>query len=150
MIQNRTCQQCNIEFLGGPRAYYCPDCRKERQAEANARHRQRKKIGSARRIGAYDKCKMCGEPYMINSAHQRHCSDCAVIHAKEHDRTTGLIFYHENKEKINPVRNEHRRIGSKTCEWCGNEFETHNSSITCSDECKRMLKNHKWNMRNTK
>ena len=28
----RTCRQCGRTFWGGPRAWYCPECRKERQA----------------------------------------------------------------------------------------------------------------------
>lgn len=32
-IYDRTCIRCSRSFQGGPRAWYCPDCRKERQRE---------------------------------------------------------------------------------------------------------------------
>ena len=28
MIEKRICQDCGVEFLGGDRALFCPDCRK--------------------------------------------------------------------------------------------------------------------------
>lgn len=32
-LRMRVCRQCGIEFMGGPRAWYCPTCRIERQRE---------------------------------------------------------------------------------------------------------------------
>lgn len=31
IYDNRICKECGIKFSGGPRAWYCPNCRKERQ-----------------------------------------------------------------------------------------------------------------------
>ena len=36
-LKPRVCRQCGATFLGGPRAWYCPDCRAERRAEADRR-----------------------------------------------------------------------------------------------------------------
>jgi uncharacterized Zn ribbon protein len=146
MIQDRTCRECSCSFKGGPRAYYCPSCRLERQRKANRESKARERKGLTRKLGSTDKCERCGKNYTINAALQRFCPDCQPIHALEYDRETSLPFYHEHKDQINPIRNERRRVGQRNCDWCGNEYTVSvGASLTCSDECKRKLKNPKWN-----
>ena len=55
--------------MGGPRAFYCPNCRRIRQREAN--ERARKRGGATRPIGSIDKCKLCGAEYVVNSGRQK-------------------------------------------------------------------------------
>ncbi len=150
LIKDCICKQCNIIFKGGPRAYYCPSCREDRKKETNRSHRENKKAGNSRTLGATDICQQCGGQYMITAGLQRFCPDCKKSHNLEHDRVTGLAYYHTNKNDINPERNKKRRIGVSKCEWCGATFVCTNSAITCSPECKRALINHKWNIRRNK
>jgi len=146
MIQDRICKQCNISFTGGPRAYYCPDCRVIRQAETNIRHRSRERKGLARKIGDSDKCEKCDKSYEIKAGLQRFCEDCQRIHQLEHQRVTNLKSYHLHKDKTNPIRNLRRQMGPVKCWWCGKEFIAHNTKLTCSPECSNKRKNHLWNI----
>lgn len=141
MIMERTCRECSILFQGGPRAYYCPGCRIERQREQSRDFKKRKQKGDYRPLGSADKCEMCGEEYRVEAGIQRFCEKCQKPHANEHDRLTSIEFYKENKESINPERNVRRRTGVKQCAWCGKEFKSSTRSVTCSDECKRQHKN---------
>ena len=100
-----------------------------------------------RPLGSIDKCKMCGNDYIVNSGLQRFCPACQLPHRLDNDRTGGLKYYNNNKDAINPVRNLLRQIGPVKCSWCGKEFETHNRTKCCSDECKRKAKNRAWNER---
>jgi uncharacterized Zn ribbon protein len=144
MIQTRICKQCGCAFNGGPRAYYCPSCRVERQREQNKNFKTRKKDGQIRKLGSTDICKKCGKEYIVMSGLQRFCPDCQAPHALEHDRITGIDYYYTNKDKINPGRNEKRRKGTRICAWCGKEFETNTRELTCSAECSRKRKNALW------
>lgn len=141
MLQQRICNTCSKSFDGGPRAYYCPSCRADRKREAKARYQERKRNGAVRPIGSVDACEMCGDPYAVEGGLQRFCPTCQPIHAAEYDRQTSLPFYHKKKDRVNPVRNEKRRIRSNRCLWCDKEFEPVNGSTTCSYECKRLLAN---------
>lgn len=143
MLQDRTCRQCDVTFRGGPRAYYCPDCRAERSRKAGAEHKRRKRRGLVRELGSVDTCERCGKPYTVQGGLQRFCPECQPIHAAEYDRETSLTFYHENKERINPPRKMKRRKRGNTCIICEAIFEPINGSTTCSAECKRKLANKK-------
>lgn len=139
MLQQRTCRTCSRSFEGGPRAYYCPECRAERKQATWRDFKRRKKSGDVRPLGSTDKCERCGKEYVVESGNQRFCPDCQPIHAAEYDRTTSLAFYHANKDRINPVRNERRRIDPvRTCAICEAEF-LHKGTVrrTCSKECER-------------
>ena len=147
MIQKRICKECGCSFDGGPRAYYCPGCRIERTRETNRTHKRRLKMGSTRKLGDTDKCERCGKEYTVNAGLQRFCPDCQEEHAREYDKITSLKYYHQNKVRINPLRNIRRHTGPIKCAWCGKEFEPHDKKLTCSPECSQSLKNHKWNIR---
>lgn len=108
-LLDRVCRECDRHFQGGPRAYYCPSCRKERQRQQGAAYQRRKRAGTIRPLGSVDTCERCGESYTVEGGLQRFCPDCQSIQAAEHDRETSLAFYYENKERINPVRNERRK-----------------------------------------
>lgn len=142
---SRVCHSCGAQFIGGPRAYYCPACRAERQRQQKAKYARRKRTGNVRPLGSIDKCERCNKSYTVESGIQRFCPVCQPIHAAEHDRETSIEFYHQHKAHNNPARNERRRIGPVNCEWCGSEFDRGGTKrATCSDECKRLLKNQKW------
>ena len=85
-LRMRVCRQCGIEFMGGPRAWYCPTCRIERQREQGRTCKQRQRKGQTRRLGSIDKCEICGKDYIVNSARQRYCPECAPDRIREVDR----------------------------------------------------------------
>lgn len=84
-LRPRTCRECGVNFDGGPRAWYCPRCRAERQAQQNREYKQRKKMGNVRVIGQKYPCEICGKMYVLSSGLQRYCADCAKEHLKEVD-----------------------------------------------------------------
>lgn len=144
MLQQRTCRQCGNQFKGGPRAFYCHSCRIERRREQCRDFRRRERKGDIRPLGSIDKCERCRKDYVVVSGLQRFCPVCQPVHAQEYDRETSLDFYHDNKDRINPVRYERRRKGPKKCAWCGKEFIANTCTNTCSPECRRHLKNKRW------
>lgn len=83
----RVCKQCGAEFFGGPRAWYCPDCRHERRREQTKQYREKKAKGLVERpLGSIDKCEVCGREYIVQSARQRYCKACAPERYREVDR----------------------------------------------------------------
>lgn len=138
MLQQRICQQCGCSFKGGPRAFYCPECREMRRLEYDRIYKQKLRAGYiGRPLGSIDKCEQCGKDYIVNGGLQRFCPDCQSIHAKEYDRETAIEFYHAHKDRINPVRYQRRRKPPKKCAWCGKEFTAGTRALTCSPECRR-------------
>lgn len=144
MIQNRTCRECGRQFDGGPRAYYCPSCRLERDRATAAKYRLRKRNGDARPIGSLDKCERCHNDFTVNGGLQRFCPDCQIAHKLEHDMSRAMPKYESNKSRLNPIRNERRRVGLVKCVWCEKEFDSNGTRRnTCSDECRRNH-NRRW------
>lgn len=139
MIIDRQCKQCGRSFKGGPRAWYCPDCRETRRKEAAGRYR---KNGPGRALGSTDKCKICGKDYVVNGSRQKYCPDCSDEAVRRVDRRQGLDYYHSQKADINPKRNEHRKQKwqaekqKKICPVCGGEFIPRYGSIVCSEKCR--------------
>ncbi|RKN74981.1 hypothetical protein [Paenibacillus ginsengarvi] len=138
---------CGRQFEGGPRAYYCPECRRERMLKANRESKARTRKGTTRKLGSIDACERCGKDYKIASALQRFCPECRPIHSAEHDRETWIQFYHKNKDRINPARNDRRRIEpTRECVVCDTVFEHKGTtSLTCSHDCSRAYINKNWN-----
>ena len=110
MLLNKKCRECGKEFEGGPRAWYCPRCREKRYKAQKRAYERRKQKGVSVVVGiTARKCEICGKEYVIASARQKYCPDCAKDAVKAVDRQQGLEYYHINKKRINPVRNERRR-----------------------------------------
>lgn len=145
MLQQRKCTVCESLFIGGPRAFYCQSCRREIYLDRQKEYNRRRKNGTTRKLGSIDKCERCGKDYTIIGSLQRFCSECKPIHYKEYDRVTSLKFYHKYKHKINPIRNEKRRIGLIKCVECGKLFDPQGTCRRyCSKECKRKRLNRLW------
>lgn len=132
----RTCRQCGRTFLGGPRAWYCPECRKERQAAQQQAYQARKRRGQVRELGSTDICALCGGEYQVASSHQRYCPACAPAALAESDRRHSLGYYHCNKERINSLRNIKRRLTVRRCAMCQREFAPAGKEHYCSDACR--------------
>lgn len=99
-ILPRTCKECGCSFLGGPRAWYCPTCRKERTKRQNTDFKMRKKAGKIVPIGSTIKCELCGKDIIKHGGLQRFCEECAAIHLKAVDNLQSLEWKTNNPEKI--------------------------------------------------
>lgn len=135
-INDRTCKQCGIVFKGGPRAWYCPDCRLQRSREADLRH---KRNGTSRPIGSTDKCVICGHDYVVNSARQRYCKDCATSAVAENTRKRSREYNAENGDKIKKQKQESRH-NRNVCVICGSIYDATSPTVTCSPACAKKLR----------
>lgn len=140
MTHDCICRACGKHFKGGPRAWYCPECREIRKAIADQQCKERRRMGNTRSIGSTDICERCGKEYTVEGGLQRFCPECGKINDKETRRKESLEYYHANKEKINPIRNPKRQKGLAKCVICGKEFDAnHTRRNTCCEECKKEL-----------
>ena len=126
-LMERTCKTCGKTFSGGPRAYYCPDCRAERQREQNRKH---KANGASRKLGSVDQCARCGKDYIVVSGLQRYCPDCARDALLENERPKSRA-YMEQRRKDGTIDKNLDRI----CIICGKPFRSSTATVTCSPEC---------------
>lgn len=133
----RECQECGKAFKGGPRSWYCPECREIRKKESTKAYRERKANGKSRSIGSKDICKNCGELYTVNSGLQIYCEKCGPMIVKGNQAKQKLEEYHLNKDIINPIRNERRRVPPRRCAFCGNDFAARGQKKYCSAECRK-------------
>lgn len=99
-LRPRTCKGCGSTFKGGPRAWYCPRCRAERQAQQNREYQERKKRGSTRKIGQKYPCEICGKMYILSSGLQRFCTECAKEHLKEVDNKQSRQWNKSHPEQM--------------------------------------------------
>lgn len=134
IVQDRTCRECGVTFPGGPRAWYCPDCRAERR---RVQSRKAKKGKPARPIGSEDLCEICSKPYIVNSGRQKYCPDCApeAVAQKVRDHKRQYAADHAEqmaKYKVDISSNRH------VCIICGAVFGSHLPTVTCSPECNKI------------
>ena len=138
-MRPRTCKTCSCVFTGGPRAWYCPNCRAERQKMAGKQYKERARAGKTRPNGSIDLCENCGKKYIVKGGLQKYCEKCAPEMIKELDRIQGIKWYEKNKDKINPVRNEKRQKKERKCVICGKTFEGDGTCRnTCSETCRKI------------
>jgi Zn finger protein HypA/HybF involved in hydrogenase expression len=97
IYNNRVCKECGRTFSGGPRSWYCPECRAER---LKAKDREYKRKGSERKLGNKDICKNCGKEYIINSGMQKYCPECQDKMHKELDNKQGIEYYNTRVDKV--------------------------------------------------
>lgn len=114
----RICRECGVVFDGGPRAWYCPDCREVRKKLYKARAKENRKRGKNITLGeSVGKCEVCGREFVYASARQRYCSDCAKEAIKASDRRQGLVWYYANdteeRRTAKGQRQKERRNGRK-------------------------------------
>lgn len=106
-MRPRSCRTCGIVFDGGPRAWYCPNCR---IARFKGRKRKYQTSGAIRPLGSKDHCIVCKKEYMVKSGNQKYCPDCADSAIREIDRRQGLEWYKKNADIYNALRNESRKL----------------------------------------
>jgi len=137
---------CGTTFEGGPRAWYCPECRAIRRHQSDIKH---KRQGTKRPLGSIDHCLKCGKEYIVNSARQKYCPDCAYEAVREIDRMQGRgnlaravrKYGQSYKEQIKKekIKAWHANKTAKICPICGKSFmPAYNyKRSTCSDICQK-------------
>ena len=120
----RTCRQCGRTFMGGPRAWYCPDCRAVRRRELDRENKRRRRAGKSIVIGqTVGHCEVCGKKFVFGSARQKYCSSCAPAAYAEVDRQQGRGWLKRAVEKHGQrYADEYyaaRRLGREHCVDCG-------------------------------
>ena len=143
-IRERTCRQCGSMFQGGPRAWFCPSCRKERAREQLADHRRRRSKGDYRPIGSFDTCLRCGNNYEILGGNHKYCNNCSKDAVAEIDNIQGTLYYLNNKDDINTARREKRKTKHRKCVICGAEYLSSTVTKCCSQDCRITLKQNRW------
>ena len=105
-IYDRVCRTCGKSFKGGPRAWYCPDCRQERLRERKAKYNR----GDFKRhLGDKDLCQNCGQEYLVESGLQKYCPKCQPIMHKQLDNRQGIAYYYDVVAKDKELRSSKRR-----------------------------------------
>jgi len=158
-IYDRVCRQCGLTFKGGPRAWYCPACRAERDRKRSNEFLKKKKLGNVRPLGSTDKCERCGAEYIVNSGLQKYCPTCAPIALKELDNQQSREYIKAHPEKAKEwkkreleAQKEFRRLYPVThyCQVCGEEYVATGNGKYCSDACReyaRAMNNKKKNQK---
>lgn len=146
VIRDRTCRECGVTFRGGPRAWFCPDCRVQRSKQHTLEYHRRKAAGQVRNIGSTDICKVCGAPYTVESSKQMYCPSCAENAIKE--------VVSKQKKLLDPSVNYQRKMEARKnrvlCKICGNPFTADTDTVTCSPECAAEWKRIQQNMTDIK
>lgn len=132
-IRPRTCRECGTTFDGGPRAWYCPECRKIREKESTKRYRDN---GPTRPLGSIDHCIVCGKEYVVKSGLQHYCPDCAGEAVRQLDREASKKWNAENN--FYQQRSQKPRSGQKICVICGKPVPPGTPRVTCSEECDKL------------
>lgn len=125
-ILPRVCRECGATFQGGPRAWYCPECRAERKKIQTKEYKQRKKAGKTVPVGSLIKCEICGKEIVKSGGSQRFCSECAAKHLKEVDNQQSLEWKKSNPEKVR----ESKRKMSKARHATGESHESGVKGVT--------------------
>lgn len=103
-IQSRICRTCGTSFLGGPRAFYCQECRQERKKQQSKRYKERIKHGSATTLGSIIQCESCGCNIIKCGGLQRFCHQCAKKHLKIIDNQQSLDWNKNNQVKVKKIK----------------------------------------------
>ena len=137
-MEERVCRECGKKFIGGPRAWYCPDCKKEIISEIDAR---RYRNGPQRKLGSIDQCEICGKEYVVKSSRQRYCKECAEKEKREYKRR--VSEERRRKKKDLAEREKMRAKNRRKCPVCGKGIRPGGSAETCSEECANVLREYK-------
>ena len=141
----RTCRECGAVFDGGPRAWYCPECREKRRKIQKARYVERRKRGLSITLGeSVGKCEVCGKDFIYAAARQRYCPDCAKGAWKASDQQQGLEWYHKHMDL--GKRRERRKESyvkkpPTSCPVCGSKLERSQKSY-CTERCARIAQSY--------
>lgn len=110
----RTCRECGAVFLGGPRAFYCPECRAVRIKEGCKKCKERMKTESHVPLGSIIPCELCGVGIVKRGGNQHFCPECAKKHLKEVDNAQSQEWKKNNPEKYREAKREFSRKRHRT------------------------------------
>lgn len=105
----RKCRSCGSEFIGGPRAWYCPVCREKRKKEADRQAKVRQKSKAYIPLGTIIQCEMCGIDIIKKSGRQKYCAECGKIHLKKVDNQQSLEWNKNHPDKMKKINKELRK-----------------------------------------
>lgn len=131
VVRERVCRQCGKPFPGGPRAWYCPDCRAERAREHKRCHQQR---GPARPLGSVDQCTACGRDYIVTGARQRYCPACAGTEVGRRVREHKRQYAADRAEQMAEYKAA-MSANRNVCVICGRVFDADVPTVTCCAAC---------------
>lgn len=131
-VADRICRQCGATFPGGPRAWYCPDCRAERRRAESA-----KRGKPSRLLGSEDLCIVCGNPYIVKSSRQKYCPSCAPEAVGRAVREHKRQYAAERAEQMAQYKIE-MSSSRHICIICGKVFDSDRTTVTCSPQCDKI------------
>ena len=96
----RKCEMCGMEFEPpSNRAKYCIYCRDKAQAARNRAYAEKKKSGSAVKVGSEQTCPICGKTYTVTSGSQKYCRECTESRKRKKAQPTAE-YIKENYDYI--------------------------------------------------
>lgn len=106
------CEMCGLEFeTNNTRAKYCIYCRDKAQAARNRAYAEKKKSGSAVKIGSEQVCPICGKTYTVTSGSQKYCKECtAGKKRKKSAPNTEYLKGHYDYIRVNVPKGEREKI----------------------------------------
>ena len=106
------CEMCGLEFeTNNTRAKYCIYCRDKAQAARNRAYAEKKKSGSAIKIGSEQVCPICGKTYTVTSGSQKYCKECtAGKKRKKSAPNTEYLKGHYDYIRVNVPKGEREKI----------------------------------------
>lgn len=110
----KICRNCGKPFNGGPRAWYCPDCRAERTKAATKDYKRRKRAGSVTPLGSAITCPDCGKEFIKKGGLHQRCPECAAKHLKEIDNAQSLAWSKAHPDQIKESKRKLSRKRIKT------------------------------------
>ena len=135
VIAQRVCRSCGVTFDGGPRAWYCPDCREVRKKNQAKEAKERAKIGKTRKINSIDICKRCGCEYYVKSGMQIYCESCGELVVREKDAAAAKKHWKNHRNEMEALKKDYAD-NRKVCVVCGNPLiAVRSNTVTCSPEC---------------
>ena len=99
------CEMCGLEFeTNNTRAKYCIYCRDKAQAARNRAYAEKKKSGSAVKIGSEQICPICGKTYTVTSGSQKYCKECTAGKKRKRSTSKGITIISVSTSQRESVR----------------------------------------------
>ena len=127
VVKMRICRECGNAFNGGPRAWYCPECRRRRKVYQSREYKERKRKGYVQPLGTVIKCIDCGKEFAKKGGMHKRCPECAAMHLHEVDaeqssewKKNNIKAYKEAKkqyEKKKYEQGENKKSGIPGITW---------------------------------
>ena len=138
--RKKVCAYCGNEFYPKNNIQkYCNDtCSYKRKKEEKQKKYQ---ASQSEKEFPIIKCNYCEKEFEQKHKLTMYCSNkCRNKHSKEHNKNNNI----KKEAKITPKKEKKQKNRTKTCLFCGTEFEAdHLSKQYCSETCKKSAKRQK-------